>query len=79
MAQVVDAAKEAQRLMVEAALDLTRLKSKMRRACLMVLVDGVKVPDVARQVKVPRQTIHRALITARVRLAEVKAYMETLP
>lgn len=65
---------EAEALYVEAALMLTKLDKKMRRAVKLVLVDGHDVSVAAAMVKRPRQNVYRALDAVRPKLSEVKAH-----
>lgn len=70
---VKDAASEAKRLLVDAALDMTRMKGPMRKACRLVLLDGVHQIKAAKMVKRDRRNVSRALATLKPRLAEVQA------
>lgn len=65
---------EAEALYIEAALMLTKLDKKMRRAVKLVLVDKHEVSVAAAMVKRPRQNVYRALEKLRPKLEEVKAH-----
>lgn len=72
---LLDAAEKrklARAIMVEAALDLTRMKRKTRRACMLVLVEGEKPAAAAMATGQTRQHVHDSLVIARKRLAEVE-------
>lgn len=71
-----DKVKLAHAVMVEAALDLTRMKRPTRRAVMLVLTEQVRPADAARATKQTRQHIHDSLIIARVRLAEVRQHVQ---
>lgn len=62
-------------LMLEAALDLTRLKKKMRRACRLVELQGKQSHEAAAIVGVPRQHVYRALLVLRPKLAVVEQHV----
>lgn len=68
--------KEAKTLVVEAALSLTRLKGKMRKACILWYVEGLAPAAAATAVKKPRQHVHRAITALRPRLEEVLAEVD---
>lgn len=63
---------EGHRQLVEAALDLTRLKMPMRRACILVLVYGMRKSKAAALVGKPKQFVYRAMLILSPKLAEVK-------
>lgn len=76
--ELTDAQKlrKARVLMVEAALDMTRLEPKMRRAMLLVHVRGYTPARAARRVGSRRQFVYRAGLVLAPKLAEVKAYID---
>ena len=67
---------EARRIQIRCALDMTHLGRAMRRACLLVLLEHVKVSSAAKRVRKPRQNVYRALIAVRPKLAEIEAYIK---
>lgn len=74
----LSAAARAQLLLVTGALDMTKIKGALRRACLLVLVHGKTQAEAARQVKRKRQNVYRAIRKLEPKLAEVKSYVESL-
>lgn len=68
-----DMARQANRLFVEAALMLTRLDRPMKRACKLVLLDGMQPVRAAERVKKPRQHVYRALLSVKAKLVIVKS------
>lgn len=80
MAKVIEeAARAAQRLKIEAALLLTRLKRPMKRAVMLVMVEGLTPSEAARKVKKPRQFVYRALRVVGPKLKAVQDYMDATP
>lgn len=69
-------ARKAKRLMIEAALDMTRLTKRHRKAAMLVLLDSVPMAKAARKQRVNRQHVYRNLLVVRAKLAEVQAYMQ---
>jgi predicted DNA-binding protein (UPF0251 family) len=65
---------KARWLMVEAAMDCTKMQTKMRRACRLVLVYDMRPVVAAKRIGVMRQDLHIALIRVRLKLALVEAY-----
>jgi len=65
---------KARWLMVEAAMDCTKMRTKMRRACRLVLVYDLAPVVAAKRIGVMRQDLHTALIRVRLKLALVEAY-----
>lgn len=68
----------ARRLLVSAALDLTRNNALMRRACILVLVHGYGPTRAAAKVKATRQNVARAVRRLRPKLLEVTKYAEAI-
>lgn len=66
---------QVRRLIVAAALDYTRLRRKMRRACRLILLHGKRPAEAARIVGANRQDVHRAMIRVREKLREVESYI----
>lgn len=67
-----DKTREARRLLISAALDLTKLRRKMRTACIMVLLDGRTQSEAARRIQRSRKTVSKALAAVRPKLDEVQ-------
>lgn len=68
---------KARQLMVEAALDLTKLGRKLRRACILVLVHGYTNAEAASKIgglKYGRQNVYRALKKVQPKLLEIEQY-----
>ena len=65
-------------LIVSGALDMTRLKRKLRRACMLVLIEGYANHEAAKKVGVSRQNVYRALKRLKPKLAEVEAHVREL-
>lgn len=72
--------RKARRIMVDAAIAMTRLKGPMRRAVRLVLLEGKKPGEAARdrRVKRDRRVIHRALLKVRPKLAAVEEEVRKL-
>jgi len=72
----------ARHLVVEAALDMTKLSAKLRRACMLVLVHGYTNAEAAHKIGLPgnsgRQNVFRALKRLKPKLAEVEAHIKEL-
>lgn len=68
----------ARRLLVDAALNMTRMKRQMKRACRLVLVQGYRPAEAARIVRLHRQHVYRAIKSVEPKLAEVTAYANKL-
>lgn len=64
--------KEAERLFLEAALTMTRLDRKMKKAVRLVLINGHTLTEAARLVARPRQNVYRAVNRVRPLIATVK-------
>lgn len=62
----------ARALLIEAALDLTRMKGRMRWACRMVLLNGRTMQQAATRTGQKRQNVYKALLRARAKLALVQ-------
>jgi DNA-directed RNA polymerase specialized sigma24 family protein len=62
----------ARRLMIDAALDMTRMKGKMRWACRLILLEGKTPTEAARRVGVRKQNVYRGMLRARAKLALVE-------
>lgn len=65
-------ARAARKLLISAALDMTRLRRKMRVACMMVLLDERSQSEAARRVGRSRKTIHKALNRLKPKLEQVE-------
>lgn len=77
MALIDRNALRARHLLVEAALDMTKLGRKLRRACMLVLVHGYSNAQAAQKVgglKHGRQNVYRALKKVQPKLAEIEKY-----
>jgi len=70
---------QAQKLLIEAALAMTRLRRPARKAVILVMLDGLTQPEAGRRVKMKKQAVNRALRIVRDRMKEVEAYFESLP
>jgi len=72
----------ARHLVVEAALDMTKLSLKLRRACMLVLVHGYTNAEAAHKIGLPgnsgRQNVYRALKRLRPKLGEVEAHVKEI-
>lgn len=66
---------KVQRLIVAAALDMTRLKPKARRACKGVLLHGQTYAQAGKLVGMAAQNVYRALKILKPKLAEVREYV----
>lgn len=62
----------ARALLLDAALDLTRLKGKMRWACRLVLLQGRTPSEAARRVSDHRQNVYKALLKVRAKMLIVQ-------
>ena len=71
-----DKTQAARRLLISAALDMTRLHRKMRTACMMVLADGRTQAEAARRLGRSRKTVSKALRIVGPKLAEVQRAFE---
>lgn len=71
-----DKASQARGLLVSAALDMTRLRRKMRLACVMVLVEGHTQAEAARRIGRSRKTVSKALRLLSPKLTEVQRAFE---
>lgn len=69
---------EVRRALVEAAVDLTRLRTVARKAVLLVLVEGYRQIDAAKKLKCKKQHVNTALRIVRPKLAEVEDYFASL-
>jgi DNA-directed RNA polymerase specialized sigma24 family protein len=72
----LDPIKQARHLIIEAALSMTKIGTKMRKACTLWYVDGLRPHQAAKVVNRPRQLVHRAIKTVKPHLAEVEAEVE---
>lgn len=68
----------ARGLLVDAALDLTRLRAKMRWACRLVLLQGKRPSEAARRVGAKKQNVYKALLKARAKMAVVQQEADRL-
>lgn len=72
---------EARLLMVDAALAMTKLRRRMRRAVRLVLGEGLSFAEAAEQIRssshktILRQHIYRAVRVTKPKLAEVEDYV----
>lgn len=66
---------KARQLIVSAALDMTRYKRKVKRACKLVLLYNHTQAEAAEKVGLRKQNVSRALVNLKPKLAEVEAYV----
>lgn len=69
---------QAQKMKLDAAFTMTRLKADMRRAVRLVLLDGLTQPAAGRRVGKPKQHVYRALLVVKPILAEIEAFARTI-
>lgn len=77
---LVQLRRQAKRLMVEAALSLTRLSPRLRRAVKLVLLQGKGVSAAARdrRVRSDRRLVHRAVQRIKPKLALIRAQVRRI-
>lgn len=73
-----DNTRKARSLIVSAAADMARLRRKMRRACMLVILDRMSFAEAAREVDRPRQNVYRAMLKIKPHLAEIEDYVARL-
>lgn len=66
--------RDARRLLLDAALKMTNLEGKMRKAVRLVILDGMKPAHAAKRVSRNRANVARALSKVRPKLEEVAGY-----
>jgi hypothetical protein len=72
--------REARRVMLEAALGMTRIRQPLRLAVKLVLLQGKRPSEAARdkRVKLDRRFVHRALLKVRPHLAQIEEEVRRL-